>query len=153
MFLERFRAMRKVRPLSRVMLEEVLDQQTGCPRGGPATRKRDGNDVEPVIKVRPERLVDHRLLEILVRRGNHADVDLDGPVSADALEAFFLEHPQNLDLQLQRELADLVEEDAPTIRGLEAAQLRADRIGEGALLVAEELAFQERVGESLRSSP
>src|SRR5262249_6951198 len=50
-------------------------------------------------------------------------------------------------LELGVDLADLVEEDAASVRELEAPLAHAVRPGEGALLVAEELALEEAGGE------
>ena len=54
-----------------------------------------------------------------------------------------LEHAQELDLHLGRELADLVEEDRPAVRELEAADAPGDGAAEGALLVPEELGLDQ----------
>ena len=67
--------------------------------------------------------------------------------AAEPLDLPFLEHPQQLGLQLQRQLADLVEEDGPAVGQLEAAGLRGERAGERAALAAEELALDQRPGQ------
>ena len=51
-----------------------------------------------------------RLLEVAVGGGDDADVDLDRLGAAEALDHPLLEHAQELDLDLQRQVADLVEE-------------------------------------------
>jgi hypothetical protein len=60
-----------------------------------------------------------------------------------AQEAAGLEHAQQLDLQLERHLGDLVEEQRAAVRALEEARMVAVGTGEAALLVAEDLAFHE----------
>src|SRR4051812_10131513 len=65
------------------------------------------------------------------------------PVGADAADLAALEGAQELRLQLERQLADLVEEDRAAAGLLERADPAIDRAGERALLVAEELAEQE----------
>ena len=50
----------------------------------------------------------------------------------------------SLRLELERQLADLVEEDGAAVRQLEAADLAGVRAGEGAALVAEQLALDQR---------
>src|SRR5262249_48954931 len=72
-----------------------------------------------------------------------AHVDLDGLRAADALELVLLEHAQELHLHLGRELADLVEEDRPAVRELEAARPALGRTGECSALVTEELALDQ----------
>ena len=49
-------------------------------------------------------------------------------------------------MQLQGNIADLVEEERAAVRQLESADPLGDRTGEGALLVSEELAFQQAGG-------
>src|SRR6202011_3800887 len=49
--------------------------------------------------------------------------------------------------QFRRDVADLVEEERPLVRQLEAADLLGDCTGEGVLLVAEQLAPQQPGGD------
>src|SRR5207247_6161459 len=58
-------------------------------------------------------------------------------------ELALLENAQQLHLRLERQLADLVEEDRATGGELEPADAPLDRAGEGALHVTEELALHE----------
>ena len=55
-------------------------------------------------------------------RGDHADVDVDRVRLADAADLAPLEHAQQLRLQVERELADLVEEQRAAVRGLDQAR-------------------------------
>ena len=89
------------------------------------------------------------LLEIPIRRRDHPDVDADVRESANALEALLLEEAQQLGLEPGRHLADLVEEHRAAVRRLEQALLLDPGIGEGAALVAEELALEQL----LRAAP
>ena len=85
--------------------------------------------------------------ERAVGGGDDADIDLDALGAADALEAPLLEHTQQFRLHGRRHVADFVQEDRPLVRHLEAALALADRAGERAFLVAEQLAFQQRLGQ------
>ena len=67
----------------------------------------------------------------------------DRLVAADALEGLLLEQAQDLGLQGQRHVADLVEEQRAAVALLELADAAAVGAGEGALLVAEQLALQQ----------
>ncbi len=87
----------------------------------------------------------------LVRRRDQPHVDLYRRRSADALEAPFLESAEDLGLQRERQVANLVEEERAAMRHLELARLARDGAGEGALFVAEELGFEQRLRESPRS--
>src|SRR5204862_2480674 len=54
---------------------------------------------------------------------------------------------QELGLQAERQLADLVEEQGALVGELEAAELLLGGAGERALLVTEQLALDQRLGE------
>ena len=90
--------------------------------------------------------------EVAVGRGDDADVDLDrASVPPTRSNSALLEHAQELGLQAERQLADLVEEQRAAVGHLEAAGLLLGRAGERALLVAEQLALDQRLGERARS--
>ena len=78
--------------------------------------------------------------EVAVRRGDDAHVDLDVLRVAEAPDVLLLQHAQELHLQVERQLADLVEEERAAVGLLEEAAPVGDGVGERALLVAEELA-------------
>ncbi len=80
-----------------------------------------------------------------------AHVDLERLRRAEPLELPALQHPQQLRLHLERQLADLVEEERAAVGDLEAAERALDGAGEGALLVAEQLALDERRRAAPRS--
>ena len=86
-------------------------------------------------------------LQVAVRRGDDAHVDLDRLGRADAPDLALLEHAQELHLHLRADLADLVEEERPAVGLLEEAALRGGRARERAPLVPEELTLEDRLGE------
>src|SRR5207249_8448713 len=90
-----------------------------------------------------EGAVGARRRQVAVRRGDDPHVDLHRLAAAHALELALLEHTQELHLRLRGQLPDLVQEDRPAVRELEAAGPAFRGAGEGALLVAEELALDE----------
>ena len=69
-----------------------------------------------------------------------------GRVPPSALDLPLLQGAQQLGLQVERHLAHLVEKERALVRQLEAADLARDGAGERALLVAEELAFEQAGG-------
>ena len=82
---------------------------------------------------------------MLVAAITRTSTDLLG-APAEAAEAALLQHAQQLDLRRRRHLADLVEEQRAAVRQLEAALPPIGRAGEGALLVAEDFALEQRLG-------
>src|SRR5690606_34194103 len=91
-------------------------------------------------------LADHRL-EVAVRRRDEAHVRLLGARAAQALELLLLQEAQQLYLHRGADVADLAEEERAAVRELDPPRLALGRAGERALLVAEELALEEVVGE------
>ena len=75
--------------------------------------------------------------------GQNPNVDLFRSRAAHGLEPFLLEDPQQPRLKLGRELTDLVEEQGSAVGEREPTLALARRAGEGALLVAEELALDQ----------
>src|SRR5262249_61148186 len=80
----------------------------------------------------------------VVGRAPH-EPDVAPPVAdvAEPAETSALEDLEELGLDLNVDVADLVEKQRPPVRGLEEAGLRRDRAGERALLVAEELRLEQ----------
>ena len=130
--------------LAAVLLHEVLHERRDVLSPLAQRRHRDREDVEPVPEVLAEAAGLHLLVQAAVGGGHEAHVGLERRGPADALELPVLDHPQELGLQLEGQLADLVEEEGAAVGDLEAALALGDGPGESALLVAEELALDER---------
>ena len=79
-----------------------------------------------------------------MRRRHDAHVDRRRLRRADADDLVRLEHAQQLRLQLQRQLADLVEEHRAAVGALEHAGAPLGGAGERALLVPEQLRLDQR---------
>src|SRR5690606_36828610 len=84
-----------------------------------------------------------------IRRRDDPHVDLAHVAAADAEHLAFLQHAQELGLELGTDLADLVEEERAAVGALEAAGAARHRTGERAALVTEELAIEQALGEHL----
>ncbi|MNZ11188.1 hypothetical protein D3C78_280510 [compost metagenome] len=123
--------------------DELVDQQRDVFHPLAQRRHLDGEDVEAVVEILAEAAGLDHLFEVLVGGGDDAHVDVLGLVAADPLEGALLQHAQQLDLHLQRHVADLVEEQGAAVGQFEAPCPAGDGTGEGALLMAEELAFQQ----------
>src|SRR5205807_2326726 len=104
--------------------------------------------VETVEQVLPEAPCGHQRGEILVGGADHAHVDRVFLRRADLAHALFLDRPQQLHLHRERQLGDLVEEQRAAVRRLEKAFAVLGGAGERALLVAEELALHQGIGDS-----
>ncbi len=81
--------------------------------------------------------------EVLVGRREHANVDVNDVLAADARDVPGLHGAQHLGLRHELHVADLVEEERSPVGLLEETAALEHRAGERALLVAEQLALDE----------
>src|SRR5690606_21592159 len=103
----------------------------------------DRKHAQSEVEILPEAALVNLVSQVPVRGGDDPDIDLARLLLADALERAFLNHPKQLALKLERNLADLVEEQRAAVGELEAADAIAERAREGAAHVPEELALEE----------
>jgi hypothetical protein len=85
--------------------------------------------------------------QIAVGGGDNADIGLDGFVAADALEFLILEQPEDFPLRCQWHVSNLVQKNRAAVALFEFTNSAAIGAGEGALLVAEQLALQQALGD------
>jgi len=104
----------------------------------------DGDDVQPVVEILAELAFGGHVGEVPVGGGHEPDVDLALLGVAHLLHPLRLQHAEQLPLRLHAEVGDLVEKEGSLVGDLEEPLLGGDGAGEGALDVAEQLAFQER---------
>src|SRR5437870_7104605 len=127
--------------------DEMIDEQRDVLDALAQRRHHDRHYVEPVVEIFAEGAAADGLLEVRVRRGDEAHVDLDRPGAADPLDLALLEYPQELGLELGPQGADLVEEERAALRELELAKLALVGAGERTLLVAEQVGLDESLGD------
>ena len=129
--------------------QELLDQRRDVAAPLAQRRHHQVDDVEAVEQVLAERLLGDEIAQVLVGRGDDADVHR-GPhaIGADLLQLAGFEEAQQQALHAQRHLADLVEEQRAAVGHLELALLVAVGAGEAALDVAEQLRLEQRLGQA-----
>src|SRR5204862_7593284 len=98
---------------------------------------------ERVKEIGSEAAALDRLFEIAIRGRDHPHIDRDGAVAASRLELLLLQHAEQLDLRVGRQLADFVEKDGPAIRELEPSDPSFDGTGERPFDMAEQLALDQ----------
>ena len=144
---ERRRHLGSVLALCLCRFDELQGERDDHPAAFAERRNRQRDAVEPVVQIRAKPPRGDFFGEIAVRRGDEANVDLDRRHGTDARDLTDLDRAQQLRLQRRRQLADLVEKHGAAVGCLEQTGLGPDRAGERALLVAEQLALEERLGE------
>ena len=125
----------------------MIDQRRNVFAALAQRRQLDVKDVETIEEVGAELPFLDEQLEVLVGGGDDAEIDLDGLVAADAHDLALLQDAQQVGLRLEADVADLVEEDRAAFGDFELALLAVLRSGECAFLVAEQFAFEQRLGE------
>ena len=124
------------------MLGQLHDVVATFPQRRNANRKH----AQPIKQILAKAALQHEFLEIPIRRRDDAHVDRPGDVVADALELAFLQNPQQLALQLQRNFADFVEKNRTAVGELETSDPILVRSRERALHVPEKLALEQLLG-------
>jgi len=110
-------------------------------------RHREREHIEPIEQVLAKIAGGNLRRHVAVAGGDHADIDRDRPAAADALHLTLLQRTQQLGLQHQRQLRNLVQQQGPTVRLFELAGVRAGSAGKGTLLVTEQGALEQVVGD------
>ena len=106
-------------------------------------RKLDRKNIQAVVQILPKPAVTHRLLRRSIGRSDHPHVGFLRLRGADPREQARLENAEKLDLQIERHLGHLVEEQRAAVRSFEESLVLAIGPCEAAFLVAEDLAFEQ----------
>ena len=83
----------------------------------------------------------------MFRRGDHADIGRLLPTRPDPAVRPVLQNAEQADLRLEREFADLVEEDRPAVRLFEVARAPLDAAGVRPFLRPEQLGLDQPFGD------
>ena len=113
-----------------------------------SARHLESSDVQPIEQVLSEQASLDHALQITVRRADYVQVGRDRLIGTELQYLALGENAQQPGLQLHRHVADLIEEQRAAA-GLQYLALRAlgPRAGEGAVRVAEQLAFDQTLGD------
>ena len=132
---------------SRGPLQELLRERRD--RLAPLAQRRYRNDErgQAVEEILPEGAGVDGGAKIAVRGRDNPRARLDARLAAHPPDLALLQRAQQLRLEAGRHLADLVEKQRAGAGHLEEAGLVADRVGERAANVAEQLRFEQRLGE------
>ena len=116
---------------------------------GPLAERRnlDLEGDQPEVQVLAELPLHHPLVQVLVRRRDHAEVAPHGPAGADGQNLAVFQHPQQFDLQRGRDVGHLVEEERAAVGLFQQALAGLLGPGERPADVAEQLALGQRRAE------
>jgi hypothetical protein len=125
-----------------MLFDEVACQQRDVHGAFAQRRYGQGDDIEPVVEVFAEAPLANQLQQIALGRADQTDVDADRRLPADAFEFLLLNDAQQFDLEVQRDVVDLVDQQAAAVGELEAAGFLPDCTCKSPFFVTEKLAFQ-----------
>ena len=109
-------------------------------------RRAHGQYVEAVIQVFAETAGRNFCFQITVSRCHDAHIDFNRTRGTDRVHGFFLQYPQQLDLHVQREIADLIQEQGAAMGQFKASDTIRQSASEGTFAVAEQLTFHQFFG-------
>src|SRR4029077_15614368 len=104
-----------------VSFDEIFEQDGNVV---PAFAERgylNRKNIQPVEKILPECSGSNGVIQVAVRRCQHADIYRNRLAAANAFEFSLLEHAQQSYLSLGRQFSDLVEKNGPTVGQFEAS--------------------------------
>ena len=133
------------------MRREMIQQRADVFR--PVAQRTDhhADDVQAEVQILPEAAALRHLPQVPIRARDESRVDFDGDRLADGHDLLLLDHAQQFGLQIERDFADLVEEQRAGVGGADQAQHALLGAGERAADVSEELALEERFAKCPRS--
>ena len=118
--------------------DEVVDQGRDVLAALAQGRSLDREDVEAIEQILAEGAGPDLLGRVAVGGRDDTDVNLDRAFGADGVNLALLQGAQQFDLHVQRQFADLVEEQGAAVGFLEFAEVFVVGAGEGPLFMAEQ---------------
>ena len=126
-----------------LVFQEVLGERQDVLLALGERRHLQLDDVEPVVQVLAKTSGRDGRRQVGVGRADHAHFHATRGAAAQALELAGLQHAQQLGLALQREIADLVEEQRAAVGRLETSLAHFGRARVGAGFGAEQLGLHQ----------
>ena len=132
---------------AREPVRQVLREQRDVVAPLAQRRERDREDIQSIVEIVPESILPDFVRQITIGGGNDPHVDVHRARAAQSLELSLLQNAQQLWLQLDRKVADFVQEQRPSMSELEPPGLARMRSRERAALASEQLALDQRGGQ------
>ena len=128
--------------------EEALHEEWNIFTAFAQRRQRNGYDIQSVIKVLSELARFDHVRDVLSRLSDQSEINANRLIAPKALDRLLLYHSQKLYLQGWTKITDLIEKNGSAICFFKTSNAPILRIGKSALLVAEQLFFQNSIGNS-----
>ena len=125
------------------LLQKMIRQQQHVVPPFAQRRNRNRHGGNPEVQVIAKQLFLHLLLQIAVRGHHDSNVHVDRLRSPHPFESLFFQHPQQLRLNRQRQLANLVQKQRSAVRQIHFSHFARGRTRERALFVPKQLVFHQ----------
>src|SRR5579872_1558246 len=124
-------------------LQKVSGQQQHIVPAFAQGRNRHRHSRNPEIQILAKELLLRQLLQIPIRRHHDTHIHFHSLCPAHAIEFPFLQHPQKLRLDRQRQLADFVQKERPAMRQVQLAHFARTRTGKRSALMTKQLVLHQ----------
>ena len=124
-------------------MQKERHEQRDVARALAQQRHGERENIQAIKQITPEFSLGDGLAQITIRRGDDAHVDLDRLAAADGFKLLLLQHAEQFDLRLQRQVADFIEENGAAIRDFETPIAIRQRAGERSLHMAKQFALDQ----------
>src|SRR5260370_17609828 len=114
---------------SRVAIDKIFHQQRNIISSFSKRRNSNRKNLEPIKQITTEGPAGHGCVQVTIRGGDDANVDLDGLCASHPLEFPFLKDSQERNLSVGSQFADFVQENRSAVGQFKAPQpaLRGSR--------------------------
>ena len=133
--------------LSRIHIEEVVDQNGQIGRPLTQRRKIDGYSIDAEEEIQPEVSILGLMPKILLGCANKPSIDSSRFLGSHASKCPILENLQQLCLNRRIQAADFIEKHGSHMRQFHTAALGGIRPGEGAFFIPEQVRLDQRGGD------
>ena len=95
--------------------------------------------IKTVVQVFTELVFSYHLFEVLVGSSDHTHIGIDDLIRAHTVKLALLQHTQQLNLHLERHIANLIEEEGTALGHFKTAFTGSKSTGKSTLFVTKEL--------------
>jgi hypothetical protein len=121
----------------------MLRQERNVLRTLAQPRNMDGENIQSIVEVAAKLFLQDHSFQVAMSRGHNPHVDFLRPRASQALKFPLLQDTKKLRLQLERDVANFIQEERALICKLEPADLLCDRTGERSPLMPKQFALEQ----------
>src|SRR6202007_936476 len=109
----------------------------------PQGRNSDGKNIQSIVEIAAKLLLQNHSFQVTMGRSHNAHIYFLRPTASQAFEFTLLQGAKQLWLQLERDIADFIQEQRSLMCYLKPANLLRDRAGERSPFMAKQFTFEQ----------